>query len=168
MEAYYDDCKKDGLLINGKKVISFFKVMIVETFLQVLCFPPKFARLVPHLTDQEIYLEDSCGRRWMATMCNYNGSLAIRQGWAKFSAEHDLKVGEFLLFHYVPDDRHFIVQIFGTSGCEKIKFNSDISKGKPNERTYQEITIKEESQSGKLSVHNNFLGLFCFCCVVLY
>ncbi|KAH0720465.1 hypothetical protein KY284_005495 [Solanum tuberosum] len=131
MEAYYDECKKDGLLINGKK-----------------CFPPKFARLVPHLTDQEIYLEDSCGRRWMTTMCNYNGSLAIRQGWAKFSAEHDLKVGEFLLFHYVPDDRHFIVQIFGTSGCEKIKFNSDIGKGKSNERTYQEITTKEESQSG--------------------
>ncbi|KAH0721593.1 hypothetical protein KY284_006623 [Solanum tuberosum] len=92
MEAYYDECKKDGLLINGKKVISFFKVMIVETFLQVLFFPPKFARSVPHLTDREIYLEDSRGRRWMATMCNYNGSLAIRQGWDNFSAEHDLKV----------------------------------------------------------------------------
>ena len=105
-------------------------------------------------------------------MWNYNGSLAIRQGWAKFSAEHDLKVGEFLLFHYIPDDRHFIVQIFGTSGCEKINFGSNIGKGKQNERTYQETTsplldLKEASQSGKLYVHNKFLGLFCFCCVVL-
>ncbi|KAH0722765.1 hypothetical protein KY290_005414 [Solanum tuberosum] len=152
MEAYNDECKKHYLLINGKRVISFFKVMIAETFLEVLFFPPKFARSVPHLTDQEIYLEDSCGRRWMATVCNYNGSLAIRQGWDKFSTEHDLKAGEFLLFHYVPDDRHFIVQIFGTSGCEKINFGSNIGKGKQNERTYQETTtplldLKEASQS---------------------
>ncbi|XP_049399954.1 B3 domain-containing protein Os02g0598200-like [Solanum stenotomum] len=117
-----------------------------------MCFPPKFARSVPYLIDREVYLEDSCGRRWMATVCNYNGSLAIRQGWAKFSAEHDLKVGDFLLFHYVSDDRHFIVQIFGTSGCEKIKFSSDIGKGKPNERTYQEITTKEESQSASSNI----------------
>ncbi|KAH0705904.1 hypothetical protein KY285_010429 [Solanum tuberosum] len=115
MEAYYDECKKDRLLINGKK-----------------CFPPKFARSVSHLTDREIYLEDSCGRRWMATVCNYNGSLAIQQGWAKFSAEHDVKVGEFFVFHYVPNDQHFIVQIFRISGCEKINFDSYICKGKQN------------------------------------
>ncbi|XP_015159850.1 B3 domain-containing protein Os02g0598200-like [Solanum tuberosum] len=150
-----EECKKDRLLTNGKKVVSFFKVMIAETFLEVLFFPPKFARSVPHLTDREIYLEDSRGRRWMATMCNYNGSLAIRQGWDNFSAEHDLKVGEFLLFHYVPDDCHFIVQIFGTSGCEKINFDSDIGKGKQNERTYQETTTplldpKEAFQSATL------------------
>ncbi|KAG5579825.1 hypothetical protein H5410_050452 [Solanum commersonii] len=134
-----EECK-DRLLINGNKVVSFFKVMIAKTFLEVLFFPPKFARSVPHLTDREIYLEDSRGRRWMATVCNYNGSLAIRQGCDKFSAEYDLKVGEFLLFHYVPDDRHFIIQIFGTSDCEEINFGSDIGKGKQNERTYQETT----------------------------
>ncbi|KAG5581756.1 hypothetical protein H5410_052383 [Solanum commersonii] len=97
MEAYNDECKKHYLLINGKRVISFFKVMIAETFVEVL-------------------------------------------GWDKYSSEHDLKVGEFFLFHYVPNDRHFIVQIFGTSGCEKINFGSNIGKGKQNERTYQETT----------------------------
>ncbi|WMV58103.1 hypothetical protein MTR67_051488 [Solanum verrucosum] len=55
-------------------------------------------------------------------------------------AEHDMKVDEFLVFHYVPDDQHFIVQIFRTSGCEKINFDSYICKGKQNERTYQETT----------------------------
>ncbi|WMV58104.1 hypothetical protein MTR67_051489, partial [Solanum verrucosum] len=85
-EAYHDECKKDRLLINGKKVFSFYKVMIVETFVEVLCFPSKFAHSIPHLTDREIYLEDSCGRRWMAIVCNYNGSLAIRQRWAKISS----------------------------------------------------------------------------------
>ena len=120
------------------------------------CFPPKFARSVSYLTDREISLEDSYGRQWMATVCNYNGSLAIRQGWDKFSAEHDLKVGEFLVFHYVSDDLNFIVQIFGTSGCEKIKFSCNIGKEKPKERTYQEITTTEECQSGKLFVHKFF------------
>ena len=120
------------------------------------CFPPKFARSVSYLTDREISLEDSYGRQWMATVCNYNGSLAIRQGWDKFSGEHDLKVGDFLVFHYVPDDLNFIVQIFGTTGCEKIKFSCNIGKEKPKEKTYQEITTIEESQSGKLLVHKNF------------
>ena len=32
------------------------------------------------------------------------------------SSGHDVKVGEFKLFQYVPSDEHFIVQIFGTSG----------------------------------------------------
>ncbi|KAG5572156.1 hypothetical protein H5410_061922 [Solanum commersonii] len=124
MEAYYDECKKDRLLINGKKVLSFFKVMIVETFLEVLCFPSKFARSVPHLTDRVIYLEDSCGRQWMTIVDGPN------------FAEHDMKVGEFLVFHYVPDDQHFIVQIFRTSDCEKINYDNYICKGKQNERTY--------------------------------
>ncbi|KAG5572157.1 hypothetical protein H5410_061923 [Solanum commersonii] len=121
LEAYHDECKKDRLLINGKKVFSFYK-----------CFPSKFAHSVSHLTDREIYLEDSCGRRWMAIVCNYNGSLAIRQRWAKISVAHDVKVGEFLVFHYVPDDQHFIVQIFGISGCKQINFDSYICKGKQN------------------------------------
>ncbi|KAK4350622.1 hypothetical protein RND71_029935 [Anisodus tanguticus] len=102
-------------------------------------FPPKFARSVSHLTDQEIYLEDSSGRRWRATVCNHNGSLAILQGWPKFSSEHGLNVGDFLVFHYI-QGRHFIVQIFGISACEKIKFCSDISKGKKRGRTYPEAT----------------------------
>ena len=32
------------------------------------------------------------------------------------SSGHEVKVGEFILFQYVPSDEHFIVQIFGTSG----------------------------------------------------
>ncbi|XP_055828252.1 B3 domain-containing protein Os02g0598200-like isoform X2 [Solanum dulcamara] len=140
MEACYDECKKDCLLINGKRVLSFFKVIIEEGFLEVLCFPPKFARSVQHLTDRETYLEDSCGQRWKATVCNRNGSLAIRQGWAKFSSEHEVKVRDFLVFHYILDDQHFIVQIFRTSGCEKINFCTDIGKGKQKARTYQDAT----------------------------
>ncbi|PHT83199.1 hypothetical protein T459_11642 [Capsicum annuum] len=65
-------------------------------------FPPKFARSVSHLTDQKTYLEDSSGRRWRVRVCKRDGSLAIKQGWPEFSSEHGLKLGEFLVFHYVP------------------------------------------------------------------
>ncbi|XP_055826821.1 B3 domain-containing protein Os01g0905400-like [Solanum dulcamara] len=138
-----DGCKKDCLLIHGKGVLSFFKVMIDKRFLQVLYFPPKFARSVSHLTDQETYLEDSNGQRWRVTVCNHNGSLSIRQGWPKFSSDHGLDVGDFLVFHYVPG-QHFIVQIFGTSGCEKMKSCSDIGNGRKRARTYPEATIPAE------------------------
>ncbi|KAJ8536563.1 hypothetical protein K7X08_034964 [Anisodus acutangulus] len=134
-----DEPKYNCLMLDGKRVSSFFKVVMVKSHLQVLFFPPKFARSVSHLTDQEIYLEDSSGRRWRATVCNHNGSLAILQGWPKFSSEHGLNVGDFLVFHYI-QGRHFIVQIFGISACEKIKFCSDISKGKKRARTYPEAT----------------------------
>ncbi|KAM3247145.1 hypothetical protein T459_08244 [Capsicum annuum] len=134
-----DGCKNDCRLIHGKGVLSFFKVMIDKSFLKVLYFPPKFARSVSHLTDQKTYLEDSSGRRWMVRVCKHDGSLAIKQGWPEFSSEHGLKVGEFLVFHYVLG-KHFIVQIFGTSACEKIKFCSDIGKGRKRARAYPEAT----------------------------
>ncbi|WMV21269.1 hypothetical protein MTR67_014654 [Solanum verrucosum] len=135
-------CKKDCMLIHGKEVLSFFKVMIDKRFLQVLFFPPKFARSVSHLTDQETYLEDSSGQRWRVTVCNHKGSLSIRQGWPKFSSDHGLDVGDFLVFHYVPG-QHFIVKIFGTSGCEK-KPCSDIGNGRKRARTYPEATTPAE------------------------
>ncbi|KAF3629909.1 putative nuclear transcription factor Y subunit C-1-like isoform X1 [Capsicum annuum] len=106
-------------------------------------FPPKFARSVSHLTDQKTYLEDSSGRRWRVRVCKRDGSLAIKQGWPEFSSEHGLKLGEFLVFHYVPG-KHFIVQIFGTSACEKIKFCSDIGKGRKRARSYPETTNSVE------------------------
>ena len=40
-----------------------------------------------------------------------------------------------------PGNQYFIVQIFGTSSCEKIKFYSDIGKGGKRARTYVEATI---------------------------
>lgn len=117
--------------------------MIDKRFSQVLFFPPKFARSVSHLTDQETYLEDSSGQRWRVTVCNHHGSLSIRQGWPKFSSDHGLDVGDFVVFHYVPG-QHFIVKIFGTSGCEKKKFCSDIDNGRKRSRTYPEATTPSE------------------------
>ncbi|WMV30659.1 hypothetical protein MTR67_024044 [Solanum verrucosum] len=135
MEACFDEHEKDCLMINGKRVLSFFTVMIEEGFLEVLV---KCGSLFSHLIDREINLEDSCRLLWRVTVSNHNGSLAIKQGWPEFSSKHDVKEGEFIVFHFVPSDEHFIAQIFGTSGCEK--------------RTYPKAIS---------------LDFFCLCCVVL-
>lgn len=75
-------CNRTCLLIHGERdpspiVSSFFKVIIDDSFLQVLYIPPRFARLISHLMDQEIELEDSTGQRWKVGISNHNGSLAI-------------------------------------------------------------------------------------------
>ncbi|KAM3248045.1 B3 domain-containing protein [Capsicum annuum] len=168
-----DMCTRTCMLIHGHRdpspiVSSFFKVMIDKRFSKVLnwceifgilmitrCsmynsntsngvyFPPRFARLVSHLTDQETYLEDSSGQRWRVGICNHKGSLAIRQGWRTFSSEHGLKMGDFLVFHYIRG-QHFVVQIYGTSGCEKINFYNDTHRGKKRPRTNSTATSHDE------------------------
>lgn len=96
-----------------------------------------------HLTDQETYLEDSSGQQWRVGICNHNGSLAIRQGWRTFSSEHGLKVGDFLVFHYI-QGQHFVVQIYGTSGCQKINSYNGTHLGKKRPRTNSTETSHDE------------------------
>lgn len=141
-------CTHTCMLIHGQRdpspiVSSFFKVMIDKRFSKVMYFPPRFARLVSHLTDQETYLEDSSGQRWRVGICNHNGSLAIRQGWHTFSSEHGLKMGDFLVFHYI-QGQHFVVQIYGTSGCQKINFYNGTRTGKKRPRTNCTATSNDE------------------------
>ncbi|XP_055828327.1 B3 domain-containing protein Os01g0905400-like isoform X3 [Solanum dulcamara] len=141
-------CTRTCMLIHGQRdpspiISSFFKVMIDKRFSKVLYFPPRFARLVSHLTDQETYLEDSSGQRWRVGICNNNGSLAIRQGWHTFSSEHGLKMGDFLVFHYI-QGQHFVVQIYGTSGCQKINSYNGTRTGKKRPRTNSAATSHDE------------------------
>ncbi|KAM3382164.1 B3 domain-containing protein isoform X2 [Capsicum galapagoense] len=139
---------RTGMLMHGQRdpspiVSSFFKVMVDVLLFEVLHFPPSFAQLVSHLTDQETYLEDSSGHRWRVGICNHDGSLAIRQGWRTFSSEHGLKLGNFLVFHYI-QCQHFVVQIFERSGCEKINFDTGTCTGKKRPRTNSTATSHDE------------------------
>lgn len=99
--------------------------------------------MVSHLTDQETYLEDSSGQRWRVGICNHNGSLAIRQGWHTFSSEHGLKMGDFLVFHYI-QGQHFVVQIYGASGCQKINSYNGTRTGKKRLRINSTATSHDE------------------------
>ncbi|KAL2932773.1 hypothetical protein RDABS01_015892 [Bienertia sinuspersici] len=99
-------------------VSSFFKVMFGNQFSEMLIIPPKFARNIMAMQSRSTYLEDQTGQKWEVELSNVNGSLAFRKGWHEFSVDHGIELGDFLAFHYFKGS-HFIVQIFGRSGCEK-------------------------------------------------
>ncbi|KAF7151989.1 hypothetical protein RHSIM_Rhsim01G0114700 [Rhododendron simsii] len=124
------ECDRNCLLIHGKNkdpspvVQSFFKIMIGDNFSKVLFLPPKIGRTMPNLASKETQLEDASGQRWTVTLSWREESLAFRQGWASFSREHGLEVGDLLVFHYILGS-HFVVQIYGKSGCERLHFSAE-------------------------------------------
>ncbi|XP_024929155.1 B3 domain-containing protein Os02g0598200 [Ziziphus jujuba] len=121
-------CIQNCLKFHGKKeesspaVTSFFKILIGPKFSEVLFLPPKFARSMPELINQNAILEDSSGSQWEVTISNVDGFLAFQQGWNDFSLAHNLEVGYFLVFQYLMKS-HLFVKIFDTSGCEKLDFS---------------------------------------------
>ncbi|CAL5376074.1 unnamed protein product [Camellia sinensis] len=122
---------------------SFFKIMIGDNFSKVLFLPPKFARTVTDLIDQKTELEDASGQRWTVTLSKYDGSLAFQHGWPAFSLEHGLEIGDFVLFHYI-EQSHFVVQIYGKSGCEKLYFSKENSNQKKRTRADRDSSAKDE------------------------
>ncbi|XP_058189177.1 uncharacterized protein LOC131306764 isoform X2 [Rhododendron vialii] len=124
------ECDRNCLLIHGKNkdpspvVQSFFKIMIGDNFSKVLFLPPKIGRTMPNLASKETQLEDASGQRWTVTLSWREESLAFHQGWASFSREHGLEVGDLLVFHYILGS-HFVVQIYGKNGCERLHFSAE-------------------------------------------
>ncbi|XP_040368103.1 uncharacterized protein LOC112176104 isoform X6 [Rosa chinensis] len=116
------DCTQKCLLIHGNKKsgshieTSFFKIMFGKQFSKFMELPPKVARILL-LSDRRTFLEDSRGLRWKVAISSVNGSWAFQQGWNAFALDHDLQVGDFLVFNYVVGS-HFTVKIYDNSGCE--------------------------------------------------
>ncbi|CAL5376073.1 unnamed protein product [Camellia sinensis] len=163
-------CTLNCLLIHGKNkdpstvATSFFKIMIeifpyeeenpydrkchmtlqtATVYSGSLFLPPKFARTVSDLIDQKTQLEDASGQRWTVTLSKYDGSLAFQQGWLAFSLEHGLEIGDFVLFHYI-EQSHFVVQIYGKSGCEKLYFPKENSNQKKRTKANRDSCAKDE------------------------
>lgn len=122
------ECSRNCLLIHRKHdpsviVCSFFKVMYGKHFVDVVTVPPRFARLAS-LVAQETYLEDSSGRKWNVILSDFNGSVAIGKGWNRFVVDHGIQLGDFVVFHYIRGS-HFVVQTYGTHGCEKLSLSGE-------------------------------------------
>nr|XP_010319048.1 uncharacterized protein LOC101263102 [Solanum lycopersicum]XP_025885819.1 uncharacterized protein LOC101263102 [Solanum lycopersicum]XP_025885820.1 uncharacterized protein LOC101263102 [Solanum lycopersicum]XP_025885821.1 uncharacterized protein LOC101263102 [Solanum lycopersicum]XP_025885822.1 uncharacterized protein LOC101263102 [Solanum lycopersicum] len=153
-----DKCKKDCLLIHRKRVPSFYKAMTDKSCFQVLIVPPNFARSASHLVDKVTLVKDASGLRWPVTVCDYQGLLAIQQGWPEFASKHDLVVGDHLVFHYT-QRQHFTVQIFDMNGYEKIIFCCDTDKGEKRAATRVEETTRagdaQFDQDGRLCLHQS-------------
>lgn len=110
--------KKDK---NPSPVAStFFKVMFGDDYSKVLFLPPRFARSVRNMVGKATRLEDSSGEKWTVKFTLIDGSLAFEEGWNAFSTAHGLNVGDFLVFHYIMKS-HFVVLMYGQSGCPEIR-----------------------------------------------
>ncbi|KAL2515392.1 Uncharacterized protein Fot_29363 [Forsythia ovata] len=118
--------------------------------------PPDFPRKVPDMIGHETHLEDSSGRLWPVTYSIVDGSLAFHKGWPEFSLDHDLQLGQLLTFLYIAGS-HFVVQIFGTSGCEVLNF--DHGRGRRNTTSTEDEEVVDENepfQTNDLSSGSDF------------
>ncbi|KAJ8450632.1 hypothetical protein Cgig2_020269 [Carnegiea gigantea] len=129
-------CNRNCLLIHklgeARKVSSFFKVMFGKRFSEVLFLPPKFSKTLSFHGGKRMYLQNSNGQKWNVAVSDENGSHAFQNGWSEFVKDHDIELGDFVVFHYIMGTSHFAVQIFGRSGCEKLA--SSATKNYQNKR----------------------------------
>lgn len=120
------ECSQNCLLMHKKDknpspvATTFFKVMIGEEYSKILFLPPRFAHSVQKKVGKSTWLEDSNGEKWKVRFTKIDGLLAFEEGWNKFWLAHGLKVGDFLVFHYIMES-HFVVLMYGESGCPEIR-----------------------------------------------
>lgn len=95
--------------------------------------PQKISQTIPVLVaGQDHVLEDTNGQRWQVTLGTKDGNLAFAKGWDKFFADHGLREGYILAFHYIMKS-HFVVQITDSTGFEKVRF--PVANGKKRKRS---------------------------------
>ncbi|XP_056683815.1 uncharacterized protein [Spinacia oleracea] len=144
------ECSRKCLLFHrGKcglppKIPPFFKVMFGKGFAECLFVPPKFSKILTSEVGRKAYLEDSTGKQWEVNLSKVNGSLSFNTGWYKFTKDHDLEQGDFLLFRYTMDSC-FFVEIYGRSGYEKTHTGVHSFKNKIPKTTRNSITRKSPS-----------------------
>ncbi|XP_024969042.1 B3 domain-containing protein Os01g0905400-like isoform X2 [Cynara cardunculus var. scolymus] len=120
------ECTQNCLLMHKKDknpspvATTFFKVMFGDEYSKVLFLPPRFAHSVRNMVGKATRLEDPSGEKWKVKFTMIDGFLAFEEGWNAFSTAHGLKVGDFLVFHYIMES-HFVVLMYGQSGCPEIQ-----------------------------------------------
>ncbi|XP_073136176.1 uncharacterized protein [Henckelia pumila] len=121
-------------------ILRFFKILLNEEYSQILYLPPAFARKVEYLVDRETYLENSGGKRWAVKISKVDGSLAFQKGWNEFFTQQPLIVGHFLEFHYIKGS-HFLVRVYGRSGCER---RINLNRGLKTAKNFDKVTTGDE------------------------
>ncbi|KAK1375847.1 hypothetical protein POM88_032040 [Heracleum sosnowskyi] len=134
-----EECKLKCSFIHGHEkgpspsVTTFHKILSgVHDFSKDLCLPHKVSQTIPVLVAGQIhFLEDSNNQVWKVMLGTKDGHLAFGKGWDKFSADHGLREGYTLAFHYMVS--HFVVQIIDETGIEKLEF--PVENGKKRKRS---------------------------------
>ncbi|KAH9622397.1 hypothetical protein KSS87_007580 [Heliosperma pusillum] len=156
-------CSRNCFIMHKKKqdLCSFFKIMFGETFNERLVLPPLFSTKLRSLEGRKITIEDSNRRSWDVRLSDVKGTLAFQKGWRNFASDHNIEMGDLLLFCYV-GDTHFLVEIYGRSGCQK-KFKFDgTNNNKTTEATKNSLPKKRPLSSHEQSAPKRYYSSCAF------
>ncbi|KAF4348965.1 hypothetical protein F8388_010008 [Cannabis sativa] len=141
-------CTRSCWLIHEGKpacsASSFLKIMFDMQEFECPFLPPKFVKELSLVAGQKAILEDAYGEQWDVRISRVKGSLAFEQGWSKFASDHDLELGDFVLFLHITET-HLAVKIYDKTSCEKLKFpqrSSILTKRK------RDLTTTSSGRSG--------------------
>lgn len=111
-------CKRSPSSQMAQTQTHHFIKWMLPGFSRRLIIPPAFVKhLVGERCDRAI-LKSSTGKSWEVKVGGGEGSLWLEEGWLDFVSEHDISVGELLVFRY-DGNMTFHVTIFGISTCER-------------------------------------------------
>ena len=91
---------------------------------------------------QKCFLQHPSGN-WPVDVKENSGELFLEKGWNGFSVGNRLKLGDFVVFHYI-EHAKFFVEIYGHNHCSKM------SKAIESDRLLDDhdvITIESDSDS---------------------
>ncbi|KAJ0972393.1 hypothetical protein J5N97_020352 [Dioscorea zingiberensis] len=150
-EQHQQPCT-ESIKSHGKKSsssftpLSFFKIMIGD-FTQVMFLPPKVAKTLSGLLNQNVDIEDANGHRWGVKVASVDNRLAFEQGWQDFVLDHSIKIGELLVLNHI-SAMLFSAKIYAITGCERLEFDDKCitseSKGKKkNEAPSNDFSLRK-------------------------
>ncbi|KAJ9170773.1 hypothetical protein P3X46_018853 [Hevea brasiliensis] len=96
---------------------KFFKVL-VDDFKKKLRIPPLFVRVFERIMPKKPILKSEQGNFPVSVKSNDNGYF-IKRGWKKFVKNHELQMGDFLVFNLLDDNKTFEVDMYGPTCCLK-------------------------------------------------
>ena len=92
-----------------------------ELFFHKICIArvlPNFINIIQYGVCKDANFQGPSGCLFHMNMCYTDMSTFFIDGWEIFVSNHCIKVGDIMLLKH-GNDAIFLVQLFGSSGCEK-------------------------------------------------
>ncbi|EEF40049.1 putative B3 domain-containing protein Os03g0621600 [Ricinus communis] len=125
---------------NPDRKITFFKVLMGD-YMEKIMIPPAFVMKYEKIMPETIKLKSyNVGKSSMVSVKSNDDGFFIKHGWKKFVKDHNLEVGDFLVFNLV-NDTTFEVLIYGPTCClKKIKLADDDDHVDQNKNSTSKFT----------------------------
>ncbi|KAG9155970.1 hypothetical protein Leryth_012050 [Lithospermum erythrorhizon] len=111
------ECTTNCLLVHKNpmypfnSVDRFFKRISGKDLSEVMFVPSRVAheKKWRKYINREACLEDTTGEKYPVKIDEVENAVAFTEGWCRFSSEHHLAEGDFVLFSHVPKWKSFIL-----------------------------------------------------------